>query len=169
MDERMSWQARWGSILLLAVGLARMVGTLTGSRELSAYAAATAASPAPQRFASHRGPEVLSMRATLSWIDHLGRQIVMDFNPMRLALVQGPASRRNMYLTLIVHGPSKITSQKMRPMFDSLIKYALCGERMLLAEMGADPWEVIDPVVLQLRPRTMVREGLPLDLMVECE
>ena len=74
-----------------------------------------------------------------------------------------------MYLTLIVHGPSKITSQKMRPMFDSLIKYALCGERMLLAEMGADPWEVIDPVVLQLRPRTIVREGLPLDLMVECE
>jgi hypothetical protein len=169
MDERMSWQARWGSILLLAIGLARMVAGLTGSRELSAIAAATAASPAPQRFASYRGPEVFSMRATLTWVDQREQQIAMDLTPMRFALVQGPASRRNMFRTLIAHGPSKITNRKMRPMFGTLVEYAFCGDRMLLTEIGADPGQVTDPVFLQLWPMFEIEDGNHLDLVVKCE
>jgi hypothetical protein len=169
MEERMSWQARWGSILLLAIGLARMGAGLAGSRELGAFAAATAASPAPQRFASYRGPEVFSSQSTLSWVDPAGQQIAMNFTPRRFARLEGPASRRRMYHALIAHGPSKIARMKTQPMFSTLASYSFCGHRMLLTELGADPAQVTDPIVLQLWQMGAVDDGIQLHLVIRCE
>jgi hypothetical protein len=134
-------------MLLLALGLLQMAGDLLHVPAIKGLAAATAASPAPKVFSAVRGLETYSTRFFVEWTDAAGRFQSVEITPERASGLRGPYSRRNVYGAVLAYGPIMQSDATLRPMFDSVSRYALCGDAPLLREMG------IDIAGMQSRPR----------------
>ena len=169
MSARVSIRAHWGALLLLILGLVRMGADLTGARKLAGVAAATGAAPAPRVFSAVQGLETFSSRFTISWSAPSGDSVVMDLTPARYSRVRGPYNRRNVYGAVVAYGPVLVSDPGTKPLFHSVARSALCGERPLLAELGADPEMITDPVVLHVQPMHEVPKRLPLELIAPCQ
>ncbi len=157
-------------MLLLALGLLQMAGDLLHVPAIKGIAAATAASPAPKVFSAVRGLETYSTRFFVEWTDTAGRFQSVEITPERASGLRGPYSRRNVYGAVLAYGPIMQSDAALRPMFDSVSHYALCGDAPLLREMG------IDPASMQSRPRVRLetRPGsqtgsLPLSFEAPCK
>ena len=125
-------------IVLLAVGLAQMGGDLLHVPPIKGVAAATAASPAPKVFSSVRGLETYSTRFFIEWTDLGGQIHSVEITPERTRGLRGPYNRRNVYGAVLAYGPIMETDATLRPMFESVSHYALCGQAPLLHQMGID-------------------------------
>src|SRR5258708_10714489 len=134
-------------MLLLALGLLQMAGDLLHAPAIKGIAAATAASPAPKVFSAGRGRETYSTRFFVEWTAPAGSFQSVEITPERASGLRGPYSRRNVYGAVLAYGPIMQSDAALRPMFDSVSHYALCGDAPLLREMG------IDPASMQSRPR----------------
>ncbi len=164
----MNTRARWGAGFLLVLGLSRMVAHLVGARKIAGLAAATGAAPAPKVFSMVLGLETFSSRLTLTWTDPEGTKVAMDITPSRYARLMGPYNRRNVYGGVVAYGPIMVAHPATRPLFMAVARSAICDERLLLTELGADPEMVTDPVVLRVQPMHEVEDGIPLDLVAPC-
>jgi len=141
------------AIALLVLGLAQMAGDLSGLTALKGLAAATAASPAPKVFSSVRGLETYSSRFYVEYQDRKGQQHSLLLTPELGARLQGPYNRRNVYGAVLAYGPVLLSDPRARPLFDSVARYALCGQAPVLREVGIDPADVVGPLRVRLDTR----------------
>jgi hypothetical protein len=66
--------------------------------------------------------------------------------------VRGPYNRRNVYGAALAYGPVLVTDDRTRPLFESVVRYALCGDAPLLRELGIDAADVAGPVRVRYEP-----------------
>ena len=167
---------RVAAACLIAVGLLQMAGDLCeqfvspyyGLR-LKGLGAATAAAPAPKVFSAVRGLETYSTRFFLEWEDVDGEAHSLELTPEVYGRLRGPYNRRNVYGAVLAYGPVLATDERTRPLFESVARYALCGEAPLLRELGIDPAEVAGPVRVRYEPRPGTDLGdLPRVLEAPC-
>lgn len=160
---------RGAALALAALGLAQMAGDLLRVDALKGIAAATGASPAPKVFSAVRGLETYSTRFSLEWTDRNGEQQVLELTPEVYARLRGPYNRRNVFGAVLAYGPILATDPRTRAMYDSVARYALCGDAPILRELGVDPKTVAGGVSVRLRPREGSATGdLPLLLEPRC-
>ena len=141
-----------GAAALLVLGLMQMAGDALRLPWLRAVGAATAASPAPKVFSAVRGLETYSTRFYLEWT---GRDAVphwVSLTPERYQRLRGPYNRRNAYGAVTAYGPILSSDERTRPMFESIARYALCGDAPLAVELGIDPASVDGPIRIRLEP-----------------
>jgi hypothetical protein len=154
---------------LLGVGLLQMTGDLLRLPALKGIGAATAASPAPRVFSAVRGLETYSTRFFIEWMDRAGRPHVLEVTPELYAKLRGPYNRRNVYGAVLAFGPVLISNPTTRPMFESVIAHALCGEAPLVRELGLDREDIAGQVRLRLEPRPGSDLGImPFVLEARC-
>lgn len=137
------------AVFLTILGLTQMAADLTGILPLKGLAAATNASPAPKVFSSVRGLETYSTRFFLEWPGQS-----LELTPEVYSRIRGPYNRRNVYGAALAYAP--VLPAELR---DPVMRYALCGERRLLGELGVDASAVRDPIAVRLEPV----EGSSLD------
>jgi hypothetical protein len=150
-------------IALLALGLLQMTADLFHLRALKGLAAATAASPAPKVFSSVRGLETYSSRFLVEWTDNSGILHSTEITPERAAGLRGPYNRRNVYGAVLAYGPVMQSDPALRPMFESVSSFALCGDAPLLRELGIDAKQIRGTLRIHLVTRSGSQIGdLPL-------
>ena len=154
---------------LLVLGMLEMAGDVLHFNALRGVAAATAASPAPKVFSSVHGLETYSSRFFVEWTDNAGAFHSVKINPERAAGMRGPYNRRNVYGAVLAYGPVLQSDPVTRPMFDSVSRYALCGDAPLLRELGVPVAEIrgVPRIRLETRPGTS-SGNLPLEFKPSC-
>ena len=142
-------RAAW---FLLVLGLAHMIGELSGVTALKAIASATAASPAPKVFCAHLGLETYSTRFFLEWEDQQGAKHSLQFTSELNQRLRGPYNRRNVYGAVIAYGPLLAGNPETRPMLESVLRYAWTGDAPLFRELGIDPDSIRGRPRIRLEP-----------------
>jgi hypothetical protein len=156
-------------IFLLALGLLQMAGDVLHLPLLKGIGAATGASPAPAVFSSVRGLETFSSRFFIEWTDKAGNFHSEEVTPELYSKLRGPYNRRNVYGAVLAYGPVLQTDERTRGMFNSVVRYGLCGGAPLLRDLGFDPENVHGTFVIRLQPRTRTnKENLPLTISAAC-
>ena len=157
-------------VALLALGMLQMIADLLHLQAVKGLAAATAASPAPKVFSSVRGLETYSSRFFVECTDTSGLFHSTEINPERTAGLRGPYNRRNVYGAVLAYGPVLQSDPSLRPMFESISRYALCGDAPLLRELGIPVTEIrgVPRVRIETRPGTQARD-LPLEYEPPCK
>jgi hypothetical protein len=157
-------------IALLALGLLQMTADLLHLRALKGVAAATAASPAPKVFSSVRGLETYSSRFFIEWTDESGVFHSIKIRPETTAGLRGPYNRRNVYGAVLAYGPVLHSDPSVRPMFESISHYALCGDAPLLRELGIPVSEIRGVPRIRIETRAGTQTGdLPLEYEPPCK
>jgi hypothetical protein len=151
------------------LGFLQMAADLLHAPALKGVAIAAAASPAPRVFSPVNGFESYSRTFFLEWTDRAGQFHSVQVTPGRAAGLRGPYNRRNMYGAVLANGPVTQTDSAVRPMFESVFRYALCGKAPMLRELGVDPAQVAGPLRLRLVPRAGSNTGnMPLTFEAPC-
>lgn len=154
---------------LLALGLLQMAGDIAHLPVLQAFAAATAASPAPRVFSSVGGLETYSTHFFIEYTATDGTFHSVEITPQRAAGMRGPYNRRNVYGAVLSYGPILQSDPRLKPMFESVSRYALCGDAPMLRELGIDPANIQGRPRIRLQPRASSRTGdLPLTFEPPC-
>lgn len=141
---------------LLILGLAQMLGDLTGFRALKGVAAATGASPAPKVFSSVRGLETFSSKFYLEWTTPDGEAVSKQITSKVYSQLRGPYNRRNVYGACLAYGP--VLPETLRA---PISRYAFSGDAPILKELGIDPEEIDGTLRIRIEPKQEI-EGLPL-------
>ena len=154
---------------LVVLAVAQIVGDVSGWTALSGLAAATTASPAPKVFSAVQGLETYSSRFSIEWRDLYGKEHSLALTPEIYSRMRGPYNRRNAFGAVLAYGPILSSNPATRPLFESVGRYALCGDAPLLRELGLDPLEFAGPPRIRLQPLEGSNTGdLPLVIDVEC-
>ena len=143
---------RVAAVLLTVLGLAQMLGDVAGLPALRGLALATTASPAPRVFSAVDGLETYSTRFFLEWSDRGGTLHSLELTPEVYARMRGPYNRRNVFGAVVAYGPVLVASDAMRPVYEAVASYALCGDAPLLRELGIEPDDVEGPPWIRLEP-----------------
>jgi hypothetical protein len=155
---------------LLAFGLIQMAGDVLHIPLLGGIGAATEASPAPKVFSSVRGLETFSTTFMIDWSDKSGLLHSTQLTPEMYSRLRGPYNRRNVYGAVLAYGPILRSESRTRTMFDSVAKYALCGDAPLLREMGLPVRDITGDISIRLLPRPGSKiEDLPLVISPPCQ
>jgi hypothetical protein len=156
------------AIALGALGTAHMVGQLTGAQPLRAIAAATNASPAPKVFSAVQGLETYSTAFHVDWRETDGTRHTTRITPEMYARLAGPYNRRNVYGAVLAFGPVMSQNPATAPMFRSVLRASLCGDRPILRELGLDPARMTE-VHVRLEPlRPEALGSLPRVFTPDC-
>lgn len=136
---------------------------------LRGIAAATGAAPAPKVFSSVKGLETYSSRFVIEW-EEAGETHSRELEPEIYARLGGPYPRRNAYGAALAYGPVLESQASTRALYRSATRYALCGERPLLRELGIDfDLERAEGLRLRLLPREgSSLHGLKTTLRAPC-
>ena len=140
------------AIGLLVLGLAQMAADVTGLRPVKAVLAATGASPAPRVFSAVKGLETFSTRFFVEWTTRDGRLRSVRITPAVYARLHGPYNRRNAYGAALAFGPVLASDPRTRPMLDSVLRFALAADSVLLSELGIDASDRDGPIRVRLEP-----------------
>jgi hypothetical protein len=156
------------ALVLGTLGAAHMVGQLADVRALRGLAAATNASPAPKVFSAVQGLETYSTAFHLDWTQADGGQRSVPITPEMYARLRGPYNRRNVYGAVLAFGPVMSQNPATAPMFQSVLRSSLCGERPILRELGLDPAQMT-AVRVRLEPlRPEALGSLPRVFAPDC-
>ena len=147
------------SLFLVVIGLLQITGDLLRVPQVKALAAATAASPAPKVFSSAQGLETFSSDFYIEWKDRNGAAHAMRLTPEMYSRIRGPYNRRNVFGAALSYAPVLARDSRTRPMYDAVVRYALCGPAPLLREIGIDLTDISGPPVIRLVPRADTRFG----------
>jgi hypothetical protein len=142
------------SAFLLLIGLLQMTGDLLRVPQVKGLAAATGASPAPRVFSSVKGLETFSSDFYIEWKDRNGAANETRLTPELYSRIQGPYNRRNVFGAALSYAPVLAGDPRTRPMYDAVVRHALCGPAPVLREIGIDPTALAEPPVVRLVPRT---------------
>lgn len=155
------------AVLLTALGLLQMAAEAAGLPALRGLAIATTASPAPRVFSAVEGLETYSTRFAVEWTDPEGVPHALEITPEVYAGLRGPYNRRNAYGAVVAYGPVLAARPATRAMFESVARFALCGDAPLLRELGVDPSRVAGAARIRLTPLGST-VALPLVLEAPC-
>jgi hypothetical protein len=156
--------------VLLALGLLQMAGHVLRMPALKGVSAGNAASPAPKVFSAVRGLETYSSRFFVEWTDKAGRFQSVEITPERARGLRGPYNRRNVYGAVLAYGPIMQSDPALKPMFESVSHYALCGNAPLLQELGIETANMQGAPRVRLETRTESQTGgLPLSFEAPCK
>jgi hypothetical protein len=156
------------ALALGALGSAQMIGHLTDVPALRGLAAATGASPAPKVFSAVQGLETYSTAFHLDWREVGGAARSVQLTSDRYAHLQGPYNRRNVYGAVLAFGPVLATNPATAPMFRSVLRASLCGDRPILRELGLDV-AAMAAVQVRLEPlRPQALGTLPRTFTPDC-
>jgi|HubBroStandDraft_6_1064221.scaffolds.fasta_scaffold36373_2 hypothetical protein len=147
------------SAFLLVIGLLQMTGDLLRVPQVKAFAAATGASPAPRVFSSVHGLETFSSDFYIEWKDRNGTAHSTKLTPEMYSRIRGPYNRRNVFGAALSYAPVLAQDARTSPMYDAVVRYALCRPAPLLREMGIDSADPSEPPVIRLVPRASTRFG----------
>ena len=153
------------ALLLVAIGVAAMVGDLTGQTWLYGLGMATHASPAPKVFTARDGLEGFSAHYVLHWDEEDGAR-TLELTPEVYAELDGPYNRRNVYGAALAGGPFLSETPELARLHEAVAEHAFCRADVL-AELGVDA-EPSGPIRLIVHPRAGTETPLPLELEVEC-
>ncbi|MCH9680406.1 MAG: sterol desaturase family protein [Deltaproteobacteria bacterium] len=156
--------------VVLGLGLVHMGARAAGLPLLAGAAAATGASPAPKVFTATAGYEAFSTRFSLRLTTHDGHTTVIDLDPETYSRLGGSYNRRNAYGAALAFWPVARDDHRLRPMFEAVARYGLCGERPLLQELGVSTADIVDPVVVVYEPRpgTTEQPAMAMAMKVQC-
>ncbi|MDA0667742.1 MAG: hypothetical protein O3A95_08350 [Planctomycetota bacterium] len=146
----MKRESRWplSALLLLTFGIIQMVGDLLPSPPL-------------------KGFETYSTQTFLDWTDRNGVSQSIEFTPDSYSKILGPYNRRNIYGAALAYGPVFVEDDLLKPIFQSVVGFALTGEAPLLQELGVDVESVSWPLTLRYVPAEGTNMGdLPLSLEI---
>lgn len=161
---------RKSAIALLVLGLLQMAGDLLRVPVIKGLASATAASPAPKVFSAVHGLETYSTRFFVEWTDKTGQPHSVEITPERAKGMRGPYNRRNVYGAVLAYGPIMQSDASLRPMFDSVSRYALCGNAPLLRELALDATDMKSAPRIRLVRRSGAEPNdLPLSFEAHCQ
>jgi hypothetical protein len=156
------------ALALGVLGIAQMLGDVTGMRALAGVAGATAASPAPRVLSSTRGLETFSSGFALEIRFADGRSERTELTPELNARLRGPCNRRNVYGAILAYGPVLASDPRTQALFQQINRNALCGAAPLLRELGL-AHAAIASVAIEVSPRAGAPlPDLPLHWTVEC-
>jgi len=157
------------AIFLLALGLLQMGGDLLRIPALKGIGAATVASPAPKVFSSVQGLETFSSEFYVEWADRSDVAHSLKLTPEVYARIKGPYNRRNVFGAALAYAPILQRDPHTREMFESVVRYALCGQAPLLREIGIDPDQLGGPLRIRLVPRSGTALGdQPFQITPSC-
>ena len=157
------------ALALLMLGLTQMATDLAGFDALAGLAAATTASPAPRVFSAVDGLETYSTRFFIEWTDRDDVEHSLELTPQVYERLRGPYNRRNACGAAIAYGPVLYSRPRTRPLFESVQRFALCGDAPLLRELGIDPASVVGRPSVRLEPLAGTNLGdLPTRLEAPC-
>lgn len=161
---------RKSAIALLVLGLLQMAGDLLHISAIKGLAAATVASPAPKVFSAIRGLETYSTRFFIEWTDKTGQPQSVEITPARAIGMRGPYNRRNVFGAVLAYGPIMESDPSLRPMFDAVSRYALCGNAPLMRELRIDTADMKSPPRIRLVRRLGAESSdLPLSFEAHCQ
>ena len=143
---------------LLIVGLSQIIGDILHIPAIKGIAAATGASPAPKVFTAHKGFETYSSHFYLDWNDENGIKQSLLLTPQVYNGVKGPYNRRNAYGAAFSYAPVLYDNPLTKPMFESVLRYALCGKSSILHELGVNKIST-SPIYVRLEPRQTLPES----------
>ena len=138
---------------LIGIGCVQMIGDLAGRTDIRAVGAVIHASPSPKVFTAQSGFETFSSRFFIDWRDTQGARHALELTPRTYRGLEGPYNRRNAYGAALSYGPVLAANPRTRPMLDSVVSYAFCGDAPLLGELGIVRDEVTYPLRVRLEPR----------------
>jgi hypothetical protein len=138
---------------LIAIGCVQMMGDVIGRSDIRAAGAATHASPAPKVFTAQNGFETFSSRFFIEWTDAHGTRQALELTPRVYRQVKGPYNRRNAYGAALSYAPVLASNRHTRPMLDSVMQYAFCGDAPLLGELGLGRERPTYTIGVRLQPR----------------
>jgi hypothetical protein len=154
------------AVFLLVIGLLQMTADILGLSSLKAIAAATGASPAPKVFSSAQGLETFSSRFYVVWPNRNAEVPSLELTPELYAHIRGPYNRRNVFGAALAYAPVLARDPRTKPMYDSVVRYALCGQAPLIRELGVDSAAVSTPAEVRLVPRSGSAFGASFFLIV---
>lgn len=155
--------------ILAVVGFAQMIGDVFHLNAVKAVAAATAASPAPKVFSAVKGLETYSSRFYIESANDGANSRSVEITPQLYARLRGPYNRRNVFGAVLAYGPVLVSDSRTQPLFESVSRYALCGEAPLLMELGIPSSSLRPPVRVRIEVRPGSKtESLPLLIQVPC-
>jgi hypothetical protein len=153
------------AIFLLVIGLLQMTGDILHLPALKAVAAATGASPAPKVFSTVQGLETFSSDFYIEWEDRNGAPHSLKLTPELYSRIRGPYNRRNVFGAALSYAPVLDKDPHTKPMYISVVRYALCGQAPLLHELGIDTTNPSAPPSIRLIPRPGSRFAAPVFLI----
>ena len=115
---------------LLALGVLGFLGDLLSLPTLRRLASATAASPT-------RGRRATFIALVEADEGRTGRPFTLSGEAF--SRLDGPPVRRRFYETVLVDGPSLEVEPTYEAVVQAVLPRVLCGQRMVLAEMGMPP------------------------------
>lgn len=131
-----------------------MAGDVLKIPAVKAFGLALQVSPAPKVFTAQEGFETYSSNFYLDWTDTEGKKHSLHITPKEYYHgILGPYNRRNAYGAALSYGPVLYANPKTRPMFESVSRYALCGDAPILKELGIDPKTISGSPTIRLEPR----------------
>lgn len=152
---------------LVGVGTLQIAAEMLSLPKIKALAAATQVSPAMKVFTAHQGYETHAARFALSWRDVAGAVHELELDPRTYASIEGPYNRRNVYGAALAYGPLLRSDPKLRPMQESVMRYAFCEPGVMRAELGV-PSDATN-LQIHVRPvRALARPDLELSWEVRC-
>lgn len=153
--------------LLLALGLAQMLGAVLNIAPLKGLAAGTAASPAPKVFSSVKGLETFSTQFELRWTTSDGATRTLPLTHEIYPRLKGPYNRRNVWGAMLAYGPVLATEPLTRLMFQDIVQYGLCDRAPVLMELGIDP-KTATNISIHYTPREGTSPSVPMLIHAEC-
>lgn len=152
---------RWLAVVLLVVGLSRMAADGLGAlfpdaqvlAAIEGVAAATTCAPAPKVFSAVQGLETYSTRFFIEGTKQDGSFFSVELTPEVYGRLRGPYNRRNVYGAALAYGPVLSGDPLWGPLWESVMRWALCGDAPVLTELGIDPAELSGPVHLRYEAR----------------
>jgi hypothetical protein len=152
---------------LVGIGSLQIAADALGMSKVKGFAAALQVSPAMKVFTAHKVYETHAARFEVLCQYSDGLLHFMALNPQSYAKVDGPYNRRNVYGAAFAYGPLLRDDPNLRPMHESVIRYALCTPGSLRKELGIPVHiEHLTAHVLPVRPTQ--RQDLDLSWEVEC-
>lgn len=153
--------------ILVSLGSLQIAAETLRMPRLKGFAAATQVSPAMKVFTAHQGYETHAARFALSWHDRDGVAHTLMLDPQTYAKLDGPYNRRNVYGAAFAYGPLLRNDPKLRPMQESVMRYALCEPGRLRSEFGI-PHDATQLTAHVVPMRPMTRRDLELTWEIDC-
>ena len=139
-------------VFLTAIGLMQMAGEMSQIAPLKGIGMAINASPAPKVFCTANSLETFSSKFFLHWKDLSEEEHSLLLTPQVASKIQGPYNRRNAYGALLAYGPVLAASPIMSPLYEAALSYSMNGRAPLLLEIGIDPLNIHEKILLSLVP-----------------
>jgi hypothetical protein len=152
---------------LVGLGSLQIAADALGMPKVKGFAAALQMSPAMKVFTAHEGYETHAARFELRWKDRDGVPQTLTLDPQSYASVLGPYNRRNVYGAAFAYGPLLRNDARLRPMQESVMRYALCNPGSLRAELGI-PLDSTQLTAHVIPVRSTRRTDLELSWEVDC-